>query len=50
MPDVARGIKKSNFKKKWFLKKIKKNDSPFGLAVWPAIDDIYESEELYYVD
>ena len=43
MPDVAREIKKSNLKKKLFLKKIKKNDSPFGLAVGPAIDDIAKS-------
>ena len=29
-----------------FLKKF----SPFGLPVWPAIDNKYMSKELYYID
>ena len=58
MPGVARGIKK-NLEEKKFIEPLlppghawvlSKNVSPFGQAIWPAIADIYMSEELYYIE
>ena len=50
MPDVGRRILET-LKKFRIIKKIdlKKNVIPFGLAVWPAIANIFTSGELNYI-